>query len=114
LGVTPIYGTSHHHAAQAHVERANRTIEEVIRTLVHESPTKWANYLQAAWFILNALVHKLTQEIPFFLVYGRFPLIPVEITTNPAMSTRTSDYLENLHAARTKAEFHSTMSQGHS
>jgi hypothetical protein len=93
--ITPIYGSPHHHAAQAHVERSIRSVTEILRSYVNASPNKWSNYLQAAVFSMNTSVHSSTMEIPYFLAFGRMPVLPADLEFNPEAhhSTHVSDFL---------------------
>jgi hypothetical protein len=91
----------------------NRSIETTLRTFVQDNPKNWAKYLQSVTFTLNASRHTSTQESPFFLVYGRLPVLPTEIQFDPLVYTNSNaeDFLIELHNARSRAKFNSLMSQ---
>ena len=58
------------------VERANKTLEEMIRSFVITSHTDWDEYLDCAEFVINKAKAASTGCAPFDLVYYHEPMSP--------------------------------------
>ena len=83
------------------VERVNRVVIQVIKTLLEESLEKWVTYLLQIEFAINNSPHTTTKESPHYLNYFRHPITPV-IVNNPVLST----LLKTTMAAPERAELH--------
>ncbi len=67
LGMT----SSYHPQTDGQTERANKTIEEMLRSYVQTNGSDWDKYLPALEFAYNSSIHATTGFSPFFLTYGR-------------------------------------------
>ncbi len=52
------------------VERANRTLADIIFCYVKDNPHTWTDFLDVAAFVYNTAVHSSTGYSPFYLMYG--------------------------------------------
>ena len=80
-------------------ERFNRTLGAMLRTVTHEFPNEWDNYLKPLCFAYNTAVHKTTGVQPFVMLYGRFPRLPLDLVyeTEPIEHELVeSEYAEQL------------------
>jgi hypothetical protein len=52
-------------------------------------------------------------EIPYFLAFGRLPVLPADLEFNPEAnhSTHVSDFLRKIHDATLRARFNTLMAQ---
>uniref|UniRef100_A0A8R1IXM4 RNA-directed DNA polymerase n=1 Tax=Caenorhabditis japonica TaxID=281687 RepID=A0A8R1IXM4_CAEJA len=79
-----------HHTAIPHHSRGNGSTERTFRTF-HNSMAKyvnnkhndWEDHLQAVAFAYNTAQHSTTGESPFYLMYGRDPVFPIEKIIHP-------------------------------
>lgn len=91
--------TAFHPQTDGQTERANRTLEEMIRAYVNSCHDDWDMHLSALEFAYNNSVNPSTGFSPFFLNYGRHPATPLALSNpnvaspNPAAAT----FVRQLH-----------------
>jgi len=71
LGIESKFSAPLHFESHGLVERAQGTIETVIRKLVQENPGSWDQLLPYVQFSLREVPHSATGFSPAELVYGR-------------------------------------------
>jgi len=59
-------------------ERFNKTLEEMLSMYVGTQQKDWDRYLPFVEFAYNTSVQASIKETPFFLMYGRDPVLPIE------------------------------------
>ena len=74
--------TAYHPETDGQTERANQTLEQVIRHFISPDMTNWDELLPTVEFAMNDHVHEGMQQTPFFLNYGRHPAKPVDLALN--------------------------------
>ncbi|KAE9023574.1 hypothetical protein PR003_g10553 [Phytophthora rubi] len=67
--------TASHPETDGQTERANRVIEDVLRSFA-TSFKSWSTFLPLVEFALNNAVHASTGLTPFFVNFGRHPRVP--------------------------------------
>ncbi len=78
-------GTKQHMSSAFHpqsdgqTERANRTLEEILRHYVAPAQDDWDKILAAAEFAINNAWHPSIDSIPFMLNHGQHPRTPFDI-----------------------------------
>ncbi|RWR99628.1 integrase core domain protein-like protein, partial [Dinothrombium tinctorium] len=69
----------YHPEANGQAERTIRSIKEILTSLINSKKESWADYLPYAVFAYNTAIHESTKFSPFYLVYGRDPLVPTDL-----------------------------------
>ena len=74
--------TAYHPQTDGLVERFNRTLVDMLTCYVVDEPEQWERFLPYVTFAYNTAVHTTLQECPFFLFFGRPPVLPNDIKLN--------------------------------
>jgi hypothetical protein len=78
LGVTTAMSSAYHPQTDGNTERVNRIMEDVLRHFVDASQTNWASLLPLVEFAINDSWQESIQAVPFAVVYGRRPNLPLD------------------------------------
>lgn len=73
------FSSAYHPQSQGATERTNRSILSILRTYVDAKQKNWDDLLCSVEFALNNSVMKTTGFSPFYMLYGRMPVMPDEI-----------------------------------
>ncbi|XP_064465478.1 uncharacterized protein K02A2.6-like, partial [Ornithodoros turicata] len=73
--------TAYHPAANGLCERANKTIKQMMILMTAEGE-KWVDILPYVVFCYNTGYQDSVKQSPFFLVYGRDPVLPIDVVFN--------------------------------
>ena len=105
LGTSLKMSTAFHPQTDGQTERANRTLEEMLRAYVNRRGDDWDKYLPLLEFAYNNSRQASTLHSPFYLNYGRHPFTPsfncTPLSTTPAaddFSTRMARTLDEAKA----------------
>ncbi|KAJ9534651.1 hypothetical protein QJQ45_002940 [Haematococcus lacustris] len=91
--------TANHPQTDGQTERANRTIEDMLRNYVSPHHTDWDNHLTAVEFAYNASVQASTGYSPFMLNSGQEPHTPLSLAVSSSAQARaTPDTSESAPA----------------
>ena len=71
--------TPYHPMGDGQVERFNRTICNMLRSLSANAKKDWRSYLPKLAFAYNATVNKATGYSPHFLMFGREARLPIDM-----------------------------------
>ena len=81
LGTKLKYGTAYHPQSQGQVERMNAIISQALCCLMSDVANlgRWKEYLPTMEMVVNSLPNRNTRYSPFYLMYGYYPVLPVEL-----------------------------------
>ena len=100
LGTKMAMSTAFHPQTDGKVERANATMEEVLRCYVSARMDDWDQHLAAAELAMNTAVHDSTGISPFFATYGyeaRLPWHTAEPEVQNDEAESHVDALQSVH-----------------
>ena len=110
LGTKVRLSTAYHPQTDGQSERANRTMEEVLRSYVHPRADDWDQHLIDAEFAYNSTTQRSTGRSPFYTAYGYHPRTPADLYNPqhvedvPAAEAFTRSMLEGHAAAKAALE----------
>lgn len=83
LRVKRLRTTAYHPECNGAVERLNQTLVKIMSHYVNEDQRDWDRWVPFATFAYNTAVHEGTGESPYYLLYGRDPVIPGVVFEEP-------------------------------
>jgi hypothetical protein len=112
LGTKLSVSTAFHPQTDGQTERANRTLEEMLRAFVNHRQDNWARLLPLVEFAYNNSQQASTKQTPFYLNHGRHPLLPSSISTHANQEAPTAAALaQHLRDTLAKAQTQLAKSQ---
>lgn len=87
--------TAYHPRTDGQTERANRTIEQILRAYVNAQQDDWDEHLTAVEFAYNNTKQSSTGFTPFYLEYGQHPALPLSVAV-PQDPTGTNAEAEQM------------------
>ena len=79
LGITNLFSTAHHHATQGNAEKLNWFLKNSISFYVDEGHRNWPDLLPGISFAYRTSVIEGINLSPFELLYGRPPVLPLQL-----------------------------------
>ena len=103
LGISRIRTSSYHPQSNGKTERFHRCMNEMIQKQISEDQSKWDEILQACLGAYRMSKNETTKHSPYFVMYGRDPVLPVDTLLQPRHRYSGEDYVpamfEHLHNA---------------
>lgn len=99
--------TPYHPMGNGMCERFNRTLLNMLGTLHPAQKTNWKKYLSPLVQAYNSTRHESTGQSPYRLMFGREPLLPVDVAfgINNQEKKSLTKYIEDLRT-RMKTAYH--------
>jgi hypothetical protein len=98
LGTRLAMSSAAHAESDGQTERANRTIQEILRSMVNANQSDWDEHLTKAEFAYNNSVQASTGHTPFYLNYGQHPRMPMTaVAEGGSRVPAVLDMLRELH-----------------
>ena len=92
--------SAYHPQANGQVERMNHTLADMLSMYVSSHHRDWDETLPYVCFAYNTARQESTGFSPFFLLYGREPLLPIDLALgadpNPLLDRGTLDHASRL------------------
>ena len=79
-GVSKIRTTPYHPQTNGLCERMNRTLLHMLRTLPETMKSQWPSMVNKLTHAYNCTKHSSTGFTPFRLMFGREPILPIDLT----------------------------------
>jgi hypothetical protein len=100
--------TAFHPQTDGQTERQNQTLENYLRMFTTEQQNDWVTLLNTAQFAYNNSIHDSTKTTPFYVVYGKHPLLtlPPEDSRPEGEVPNAVERVQHMHSAREKAAEH--------
>jgi transposase InsO family protein len=99
LSIDKINTSAYHPMTDGLVERFNSYISQSLSMFVSDNQKDWDEYLPAILFAYRTSPQATTGDSPFYLLYGREPRLPLDITLLPPKVDRLSTSIAE-HRAR--------------
>ncbi|GJP47556.1 hypothetical protein CLOM_g6742, partial [Closterium sp. NIES-68] len=84
LGTKLAMSSAYHPQKDGQTERLNQIVKQILRAACKDEMSKWDLHLPVLEFAYNNATHATTGQTPFFLFYGRHPLMPQKPTIHNA------------------------------
>ena len=114
FGTQLAMSTGYHPQTDGQTERANRTIEDMLRAYVDKKQNDWDEHLTAIEIAYNNSKQASTGFTPFFLNYGRHPTLPLASsipssssplsTSNETVDKMVTEMIQSLAEAKSSME----------
>ena len=104
LGTKLAMSTAFHPQTDGQTERANRTLEEMLRAYVNFRQTDWDVHLSALEMAINSARQASTGFSPFYLNYGKEIRLPLDAAIEAARRCRNPEAAERIQRLREDIE----------
>ena len=83
LGIDRIFSTSYHPQSNSKLEVFHKYLKPTLQKLCKKDPANWDKYLNQVLTSYRITPNLVTAELPFFLIYGRDPNLPLHQLLEP-------------------------------
>lgn len=92
--------TPYHPMGNGQVERMNRTLLQMLRTLTETQKSNWKESINKLMYAYNCTRCEVTGYSPFYLLFGRSPRLPVDMLFGLYSETDFSDHRDYVEKWR--------------
>ena len=85
------FSTTYHPATNGLTERINRTLCQMLIHYSQNNKSKWSRVLPMITFAYNTSTNASTKFTPFYLLYGRHPILPIDVELKTPDETMNLD-----------------------
>ncbi|GKC94626.1 RNA-directed DNA polymerase [Tanacetum coccineum] len=99
MGTQLLFSSSHHPQTDGQTEVVNRSLGNLLRSLVGENPRQWDLVLAHIEFAYNRSHSRTTGKTPFEIVNGVNPITPLDLTplvVEKHLSSAAEDYAQDV------------------
>jgi transposase InsO family protein len=102
LGLKPVFIAPYNSASNGKVETYHTVTKTILRNYMEEYGADWDLYLPLVEFAMNTSVSSATGYTPFYLHFGRHPILPLDCVYESAYKpiVTTNQYVRSLQAVR--------------
>ena len=101
LGIDRIFSAPYHPQSNGKLKVFHKYLKPTLKKLCEKDPANWDKYLNQVLTSYRITPNLATAELPFFLVYGRDPNLPLHQLLEPMQC-----FHGNLHSGKLKVETH--------
>ncbi|KAK1680648.1 hypothetical protein QYE76_041496 [Lolium multiflorum] len=100
---TKLFSTTCHPQTDGQTEVVNRTLSQLLRSMIKKNLKEWEDCLPHVEFAYNRAVHSTTELCPFEVVYGFKPITPLDLLPLPIHervnmeASKRADYVKKIH-----------------
>ncbi|KAK1603060.1 hypothetical protein QYE76_017248 [Lolium multiflorum] len=97
------FSTTCHPQTDGQTEVVNRTLSQLLRSMIKKNLKEWEECLPHMEFAYNRAVHSTTELCPFEVVYGFKPITPLDLLPLPIHervnmeASKRADYVKKIH-----------------
>ena len=98
--------TPYHPQGNGQVERFNRTLLDMLRTLPENEKSRWKDHVSKVVHAYNCTRNDTTGFSPFYLLFGPHPRLPIDLisqTQTPSTKQEYPQYVKHWRAAMEEA-----------
>ena len=103
LGTKLLFSTTCHPQTDGQTEVVNRTLSQLLRSMIKKNLKEWEDCLPHVEFAYNRAVHSTTELCPFEVVYGFKPITPLDLLPLPIHervnmeASKRADFVRKIH-----------------
>ncbi|KAK1643948.1 hypothetical protein QYE76_061753 [Lolium multiflorum] len=103
LGTKLLFSTTCHPQTDGQTEVVNRTLSQLLRSMIKKNLKEWEDCLPHVEFAYNMAVHSTTELCPFEVVYGFKPITPLDLLPLPIHervnmeASKRADFVRKIH-----------------
>ncbi|KAK1664798.1 hypothetical protein QYE76_052957 [Lolium multiflorum] len=103
LGTKLLFSTTCHPQTDGQTEVVNRTLSQLLRSIIKKNLKEWEECLPHVEFAYNRAVHSTTELCPFEVVYGFKPITPLDLLPLPIHervnmeASKRADFVKKIH-----------------
>ncbi|KAK1621149.1 hypothetical protein QYE76_026666 [Lolium multiflorum] len=103
LGTKLLFSTTCHPQTDGQTEVVNRTLSQLLRSMINKNLKEWEECLPHVEFAYNRAVYSTTELCPFEVVYGFKPITPLDLLPLPIHervnmeASKRADFVRKIH-----------------